>query len=371
MRAGKGTVSVGVLRGRLRLRLPRHVYGGAQKYLSLGLSDTPQNRKVARAKAQQIEADIALERFDHSLTRYRSAYSLANDDPPLAELWQKFEAEQAKLLEQTTVKTTYRTVRNHVNALPTQQIFHARLIRAHLKEKLSPTAAKRTFTYIKACCAWALDEGLIASNPFQFLQMRSRKTGKDIDPFTISERDQIIEAFRTNEYFAYYTSFVAFCFLTGCRQSEAIALTWDKIRGDHILFNAAYVLGQRKMTKTRKSRKFPINDQLMAELDRIRPREKPAGLMKKPAGLIFQSKHGGPIDSHNFLNRAWKGVLRDLPIRYRVAYNTRHTFISLCLDAGVPVATIAAWVGNSPRTIYSHYAGQIGSVEVPELIDEE
>lgn len=356
---------MGVLRGRLRLRLPRHIYGGAQKYLSLELPDTPQNRKVARAKAMQIEADIALERFDPTLRRYRSQYSLANDDPPLVELWEKFAAEQSKFLEKTTIKTTYRTVATHINALPTQQIFHARLIRTHLKESLSIGAAKRTFTYIKACCAWALDEGLIASNPFQFLQMRSRRSAESPDPFTAAERDAIISAFAANEYYSYYTNFVKFCFFTGCRQSEAIALTWDKVREDHILFSESYVLGASKTTKTRKSRKFPINPQLADLLNEIRP-------MVSSDRLVFTSKHHRHIDSHNFLNRAWKGVLKNLPIRYRVAYTTRHTFISLCLEAGVPVATVAAWVGNSPRTIYAHYAGEVGAIAVPSFdIDEE
>lgn len=364
VRASKGTVSVGVLRGRLRLRLPRHVFGGAQKYLSLGLTDTPANRKVAKAKAQAIESDIALERFDHSLRRYRSTYDVAADDPPLSEIWQRFEHEQQKILEATTIATTYRTIRNHINDLPTQQIFHARLIRSHLKENLSPNAAKRTFTYIKACCAWAMDEGMIASNPFQFLQMRSRKASQTPDPFTAAERDAIIGAFTASEYYSYYTNFVKFCFLTGCRQSEAIALTWDKVRADHILFSEAYVLGASKTTKTRKSRKFPINDQLMAMLDGIRP-------MRQGDRLVFSSKHHRHIDSHNFLNRAGKGVLKDLPIRYRVAYTTRHTFISLCLESGVPVATVAAWVGNKPRTIYTHYAGEVGAIAVPDFdIDE-
>lgn len=362
MKAPKGSVTVVSLRGRLRLRLPRNVFGGAQRYLSLELADTPNHRKIAKAKAQQIEADIALERFDHTLRRYRSAYALANDEPPLAELWQRYADEQAKLLEHSTIQTTYRTVRNHIEALPTQQIFHARIIRSHLKEHLPPTAAKRTFTYIKACCAWALDEGLISSNPFQFLHMRSRKSAQEIDPFTVEERDQIIAAFAESYHYSYYTSFVQFCFLTGCRQSEAIALTWDKVRGSTILFNTAYVLGKNKTTKTRKPRTFPINTQLGAMLSEMRP-------MAPGNQLLFYAKQGGFIDSHNFLNRAWKSVLGSLPIRYRVAYNTRHSFITHCLDAGVPVATVAKWVGNSPRTIYSYYAG--ASNIAPPIIDGE
>jgi integrase len=43
-RASGGSVTVEEVRGKLRLHLPRSVYGGKNKYLSLGLDDTPGNR---------------------------------------------------------------------------------------------------------------------------------------------------------------------------------------------------------------------------------------------------------------------------------------------------------------------------------------
>ena len=54
-RASYGSVVVQNFRGRLRLRLPRSLYGGEQKYLSLGMPDTSENRPLAEAKAQLIE----------------------------------------------------------------------------------------------------------------------------------------------------------------------------------------------------------------------------------------------------------------------------------------------------------------------------
>ena len=66
----KGSVSVEVFQGRLRLRLPRQLFGGKQKYVTLGLSDTDVNRRMAKAKAKLIESDIALERFDYTLEKY-------------------------------------------------------------------------------------------------------------------------------------------------------------------------------------------------------------------------------------------------------------------------------------------------------------
>ena len=42
-KAAKGCVGIESFQGRLRLRLPRQVYGGKQKYLTLGLEDIPEN----------------------------------------------------------------------------------------------------------------------------------------------------------------------------------------------------------------------------------------------------------------------------------------------------------------------------------------
>ncbi|NEO88430.1 MAG: tyrosine-type recombinase/integrase [Spirulina sp. SIO3F2] len=362
-RKPKGTVTVEKYRGRLRLRLPRHVFGGVQKYMSLGLANTAENRRIAKAKAQQIEADIALENFDHSLKRYRSKYAVANDEPPLIDLWEKFTQFKRNTIESTTIDTTYKTVETHIKALPTQQIAQAKLIRKHLRDKLSPRAAKKAFNYIKACCAWAYDEELISANPFQFLRIQAKSSAPEIDPFTIDERDQIIKAFEENEYYSYYTDFVKFCFWTGCRQSEAIGLRWDDLSPDLsvITISEAYVLKRRKDTKTHKTRRFPVNEQLRQLLGPIKTAQ-------RGKGIIFRSKTGKYIDSHNFLNRAWKGVLGTLPhIRYRKAYNTRHTFITLCLNEGISLTQVAAWCGNSPKTILNSYAGIVTTVGVPEF----
>ena len=69
-RRPKGSVVVESIKGRLRIRLPLFV--PCSRYFSLNLADTPRNRRIAQAKAGQIEADIILERFDATLERYRS-----------------------------------------------------------------------------------------------------------------------------------------------------------------------------------------------------------------------------------------------------------------------------------------------------------
>jgi hypothetical protein len=69
-RVRKGAVGIESFRGRLRLRLPRQLFNGKQKYIYTGLADTSVNRKAVEAKVKLIESDIAFERFDYTLAKY-------------------------------------------------------------------------------------------------------------------------------------------------------------------------------------------------------------------------------------------------------------------------------------------------------------
>lgn len=361
----KGTVGIESVGGRLRLRLPRQL-GLRRRYYALGLTDTKANRRIARAKAQAIESDIVMERFDPTLEKYRSpSYApTPAGTKTLLEIWNDYAAYKAQMLSETTVGTDFRKTRNHLLALPTQDLAQSRKIRDALLARLSPDAARRVLMQIKAACSWAIGEGLIESNPFLNLPQIKVVKHRSINPFSRSERDMIIEGFAKSQYYAYYTPFVKFLFWTGCRTSEAVGLRWKHVDTslEFIAFEEALVGKVRKETKTHSVRRFPIN-QSLRELLAIARNE--AG-NPQPDAPVFPSREGLTIDPHNFLNRAWRSVLGNLPISYRPQYNTRHTFITLCLEEGVPVVQVAHWVGNSPKTIWQHYAGITNLIQVPE-----
>lgn len=67
-RAKKGTVSVTSDRDRLRLGWR---YKGERYFLFIGLPDTVTNRRVAEAKASQIELDMMSGHFDPTLRAYK------------------------------------------------------------------------------------------------------------------------------------------------------------------------------------------------------------------------------------------------------------------------------------------------------------
>lgn len=56
--------------GYLRIALPKHLYSGQRKYLSLGLADTPSNRTKAQVKLRSIQEDIDYNKFDRTLEKY-------------------------------------------------------------------------------------------------------------------------------------------------------------------------------------------------------------------------------------------------------------------------------------------------------------
>ena len=67
-KASKGSVQIKSSNGRLQLVFS---FAGKRHYLSLGFPDTKTHRKVAEARARQIELDIASGNFDPTLTKYK------------------------------------------------------------------------------------------------------------------------------------------------------------------------------------------------------------------------------------------------------------------------------------------------------------
>jgi hypothetical protein len=75
------------------------------------------------------------------------------------------------------------------------------LIRDYLLADLTPDAAKRCLIQLKACCSWALEEGLIDADPFVSMKIRVPKglsEDEDVNPFTKQERDLIISTFASD-----------------------------------------------------------------------------------------------------------------------------------------------------------------------------
>ncbi|MCD8485511.1 MAG: site-specific integrase [Desertifilum sp.] len=384
-KASKGSVVVMAEKGRLRLQMPRALYGGNRKYLYLGLADTPENRKAAEVKARQIELDILSDNFDSTLAKYKPQTHLTVVEKPnpavtLKDGWEMYFTFRRATWSPSTTNAMGNRFRQVFNKIPESLEWNSGVqVRDWLMRNYTPDSCRRTLQQFSACGDWLVSSGKIPSHSFTGLAneiriSRSKKRSNEIDPFTREERDRIIDAFKTNQYCSRYAAkdkrhsnyagFVKFLFFTGCRPSEAKGLKWEDIHEKFILFRQSVVPGEngyeeKEGLKTQAERKFLINGQLRAILEDAKQKSK--------SEYVFPSPTGGFIDQGNFSQRVWKPLLVAMGIRYREPYQTRHTFITLCLESGIDVKDVSRWVGNSPEIIYKHYAGNKRNLLPPEL----
>ena len=168
----KGTVRIKTSNERLQLVF---TFSGHRHYLSLGLPDTALNRKVAAAKAKLIESDIAFDRFDQSLDKYKPQSVLSTTtaavipiktQPSLSELWDSFMDFKRPQCSPNTMRYMYLTFTNYVAQLPTHDLNRAAEIRDCVLANIPLNSGKRLITRFSACCQWAIQSGLISENPF-------------------------------------------------------------------------------------------------------------------------------------------------------------------------------------------------------------
>lgn len=374
-RAERGSVQVGECNGSLRLLW---TYQGKRYSIALGLRDIPWHRKLAHERALWLNQELHYGRFDlDQLDQYRAF--LHGEDvllsalprskaPPLGQLWEQYTKVKIPSKSPATVRG-YDWVTGHIARLPSEDMQQPQVILDAIA-LLRPNTQKKLLTQFNACAKWAQKSGLLTDNPFvgAASEVKIPKVGTaedEIHPFSRTERDQIIQAFKQHRYYSHYTNLVTFLFFTGCRPSEAIPLQWRQVNADHILFDQGRVYtGKGYQTKpglkTQQCRRFPLNDQLrdiLAELER-----------GDGAALVFPSPKGTYIDWSNFTNRAWKIVLAELPkISYRNPYQMRHSFVSHCAEAGIQPIVLADWIGNSLEMVNKVYARVTQKHQVPTL----
>lgn len=354
-------VAIEEYRGLYRLRLPRSIY--PQRYISTGLHLSPENYKKVQLVAWEIEEDAKSGYLDITKYKQRFQSKVITVTTSLVELWAEYCEYKKPNLAPTTYQHEYVRAVSRFIRMP-EVTLDAQATFKHLTKVTTPARAKLVLEHLSRCCQWGVDTGQLKTNPYQGLATKVQMPrAKPILPFTYQEREAILAALPDD-----YGIFIKFLFLTGCRTGEAVALQWKHVSPSYILFAESYDnrYKVRKPTKTNVARRFPCNDSLRHILVDIQPKQ------TQSDQLVFSGVAGLPVCLDYVRHYVWKPTLtklvsEGLVTSYRTLYNTRHTFISMCLEAGISVQQVAAWVGNSPEVIYKHYAGVLSSPDVPDL----
>lgn len=280
----------------------------------------------------------------------------------LYEAWEQFKAERSLALQPTTLASDYRQVSQWLERCPVQQLEEGRRVLLWVLGQEPVLSARKVCMFVRSLYRWASSEdvGLLAKNPVQNFKMP--KAPQKQHEVRVIPRDEIGLVLIALEHKAHHRAvnwslFAEFMLQTAMRTGEVRAMKWADIRDGKVLVHANFTLthGHKPSTKTNKQRVVPLN---------ARAQEILAGLPRDNDYVFpwnrssFQSHFRNKIDQLH-----QHDLIRD---RYR-PYDLRHVAISRWLEAGIPVAQVARWAGNTAEVIWAHYANATTEYEVPVL----
>jgi len=379
--------------GTLALRLH---WRGKRSWEGSGLRDTKANRQRLQSIADLVSAEIRAgvftpERYLHYFPHGNRAHEFAPNAsqrsappnaPTLDQYYETWIARQQPPLVRPAQTRDYRLhltryvlptlvehrgARRRLGDLPITEILPAHLVELQsvlvntlsLSVKTARNIMDGSFrALLRDARAFLRDPEtgtpLVTIDPFVLAKgtlIWPRRRTPPPDPFTTKERDRILEWFRKERPF--YYPFIFTLFHTGMRPSEAVALRWGDIdtKTGTISISRSRYLGSEAPTKTAHSeRTIRLRDDVRDVLRDIKPIHAEAEMY-----VFTNQTHGGPIDQRHWPRKHWQAALRELKVRPRKFYATKHTFISLALSAGVNLKWLADYCGTSVTMIERHY----------------
>jgi integrase len=158
-------------------------------------------------------------------------------------------------------------------------------------------------------------------------------------------------------------SYFEFQFFTGLRPEEAIALRWGDVDWSHRTVRverAKTFKGTVKAIKTHSARDVELNSRALAALKRMQP------LTKMKREDVFEN----PVtdepwhDDRSQRDHYWKPSLTRAKVRYRTAYNTRHTYATMCLMSDCNPAWVSRQLGHkNAKMLFTVYAKWIDKAD--------
>lgn len=210
----------------------------------------------------------------------------------------------------------------------------------------------KTFNNVASVLRQVLEYGfkakLLAEPLHDHVEMRRyQKPGPD--PYTLQEAQAIIQAMPEGAPRNYYE----LAFFSGMRPSEQIALQWAKVdlKAGKMVVDAAITRGEEKGTKTGITRTVELTGNALEALKRQR------AISNQGAVYVFETGDGKPPASTDApLDAWWRPTVASLNVRYRDARQTRHTFATMCLMAGITPGWVATQMGHSIEMFFRVYS---------------
>lgn len=348
-------------------------YNGVRCREYTKLEDTAANRKLMRQLLGKIEAEITLGSFDYAkyfpnspniertkdkaaaITHISGAPTFSTfADQVLPELevpWRISHRETQKHRLEHHLKPYFGQMA--VTQIAKTDVLQFRAQIAKLPGKKGATISPSAINHIMSLLNQIMAE---AAERFDFtspcLNVKSLKVPKtQVDPFPIHEVRQILDTVRSD-----FRNYYIVRFFTGLRPAEIDGLKWKFVDFERreILIRETFVLGRTEYTKNDGSQREvrmtqPVFEALQAQ----------HGVTSELSEYVFCSREGTPLTNKNVTKRVWYPLLRQLGLKMRNPYQTRHTAATLWLASGENPEWIARQMGHTTTEmlfrVYSRY----------------
>lgn len=319
----------------------------------LDLQPTPANIRYAERLRAEILGKI--ERGTFALAEYFPNSPRASADTPsmtMGQLLAEWLLVKKPELQHSTAHHYQQTIDSyHFDSIRSTRVgeFGFR----QLKQLLARLPANpKTFNNVATVLRQALEYGhkakILGEPLHEAIEMRRRQKPEP-DPFTLDEVEVMLSHMRSTVAHDYFE----FAFFSGLRPSEQIALKWSRVdlRSGTVLIDTALTRGQEKGTKTGETRKVELPARARQALERQRQVSQLAG------GHVFLGGGVAPFESTDGpLDAWWKPAMKLSGLRQRDARQTRHTYATMMLMAGVTPAYAAKQMGHSIEMFLRTYA---------------
>jgi integrase len=203
----------------------------------------------------------------------------------------------------------------------------------HAEKQITDTTVNRDLEALRSILFWAVDEGLLSTNPLSRVRMtRERKKPRFV--LSVAEEELLLQSAAPHLF-----AIIIAALDTGMRRGEILTQRWE-----HIDFNGQLLFVTHSKTPEGEAREVPLTGRLM-ELLRAQ---------RKQEGLVFTYK-GQPIHK---IKTAWMAAIRRAGIRYYRFHDLRHAFNCRMMEAGVLQEVRKALMGHSSgedvHSIYVH-----------------
>jgi integrase len=166
------------------------------------------------------------------------------------------------------------------------------------------------------------------------------------------ERDRLLGVYRGH----WAAALVAFLFVTGVRVGEAAGIRqsdvdWHRQTVRIVRSRRGEELSATKSRRSQRTLKLPRA--AVAAIQSLRRDD-------DPEAFVFRGPEGAALDVDNFRRRTWGKMVKRARIRAIRIHDTRHTFATLALEAGIPAAEVAKYLGDKVQTLEARYNHVVG-----------